>query len=185
LIGRVAPDFSEYALVEDEFRKISLSESRGKWVVLFFYPADFSFVCPTELSELADNYERIKGMGGEVISVSTDTKYAHKAWHDSSETIRKIRFPMLADPAKRVSSSYNVLLEEDGLCCRATFLIDPEGRIRTIEYHDNNIGRSTEELIRKLEAAKYVSEHDGEACPMNWKAGQKGMRKGIEMVGKI
>ncbi|MCX8175410.1 MAG: redoxin domain-containing protein [Candidatus Micrarchaeota archaeon] len=184
-INDVAPDFTEDAYVDGQIRKISLRDYRGKWVVLFFYPADFTFVCPTELGELADNYERIKSLGAEVISVSVDTAFVHAAWHEQSPTIRKIRFPMLADPARRVCSAYYTLIKEEGLSLRATYLIDPDGKIKALEFHDNSIGRSIDELVRKLEAAKFVREHNGEVCPMNWKPGAKTIRPGIDLVGKI
>jgi len=184
-INEQAPEFSEDAFIGNEIKKVSLGDYRGKWVVLFFYPADFTFVCPTELGDLADRYEEIKELGAEVISVSTDTAFVHKAWHDNSETIKKIKFPMLADPARRVCQSYGTLIEEEGLSLRATFIIDPEGNLKTIELHDNSIGRSSDELIRKLQAAKFVAEHNGEVCPMNWKPNAKTLKPGLDLVGKI
>ena len=140
LVTKAAPDFEADAVLEDNtIEKIKLSDYKGKHVVLFFYPADFTFVCPTELGELADNYEKIKELGAEVISVSTDTAFVHKAWHDNSETIKKIKFPMLADPAGRVCRAYGTLIEEEGLSLRATFLIDPEGVVKSFEIQDNNV----------------------------------------------
>jgi len=185
MINEKAPDFSEDAFVDEDVKKISLSDYKGKWVILFFYPADFTFVCPTELGELADSYDDIKKEGAEVISVSTDTAFVHKAWHDNSSTISKIKFPMLADPTRKVCSAYNTLIEEEGLSLRATYLIDPEGMVKAYEFHNNDIGRSTQEIIRKLQAAKYVSENKGQVCPMNWKPGEKTLKPGIELVGKI
>lgn len=184
-INEKAPEFTEDAFVNKKIKKISLNEYRGKWVVLFFYPADFTFVCPTELGELSDNYEKIKNLGAEVISISTDTAFVHKAWHDKSETIKKIKFPMLADPSRRVCKAYWTLIENEGLSLRATYIINPDGIIKAFEFHDNNIGRSIDELIRKLQAAKFVAEHKGEVCPMNWKPGAKTLKPGIEMIGKI
>jgi len=184
-INEKAPDFTEDAFINNEIKKISLSDYKGKWVVLFFYPADFTFVCPTELGELADNYEKIKKLGAEVISISTDTAFVHKAWHDNSETIKKIKFPMLADPARRVCKSYWTLIENEGLSLRATFIIDPDGIIKAFEFHDNSIGRSIDELIRKLQAAKFVTENKGQVCPMNWKPGSKTLKPGLDLVGKI
>ncbi|MFA4983664.1 MAG: redoxin domain-containing protein [Candidatus Micrarchaeia archaeon] len=185
MVNENAPDFTEDAYVNGEIRKISLKDYRGKWVVLFFYPADFTFVCPTELGELADHHEEIKGLGAEVISVSVDTAYVHLAWHDLSPTIKKIKYPMLADPARRVCKAYNTLIENEGVSLRATFFIDPEGRLKAYEVHDNSIGRSITEVMRKLEAAKYVEEHKGEACPMSWTPGKKTLKPGTELVGKI
>lgn len=184
-INAPAPNFTEDAYINDEIKKISLSDYRGKWVILFFYPADFTFVCPTELGELADHYAEIKVEGAEVVSVSVDTAFVHKAWHDNSETIRKIKYPMLADPARRVCAEYGTLIEHEGLSLRATFLIDPDGILKAFEFHDNSIGRSIEELIRRLQAAKFVAEHGGEVCPMNWKPGAKTLKPGLDLVGKI
>ena len=184
-INEKSPDFTEDAFINNEIKKISLSDYKGKWVILFFYPADFTFVCPTELGELADNYEKIKKLGAEVISISTDTAFVHKAWHDNSETIKKIKFPMLADPSRRVCKSYWTLIENEGLSLRATFIIDPDGIIKAFEFHDNSIGRSIDELIRKLQAAKFVTENKGQVCPMNWKPGSKTLKPGLDLVGKI
>lgn len=184
-INAPAPDFSEDAYIDDQIKKISLKDYQGKWVVLFFYPADFTFVCPTELGELADHYAEIQAEGAEVISVSVDTAFVHKAWHDTSETIKKIQYPMLADPTRRVCMNYDTLIEDEGLSLRATFLIDPEGRVKAYEVHDNSIGRSVEEIIRKLQAAKFVAEHGGEVCPMNWKPGEKTLKPSLDLVGMI
>lgn len=184
-INDEAPNFNEDAFVNGEIKKISLSEYKGKWVILFFYPADFTFVCPTELGELADKYEEIKNLNCEIISISTDTAFVHKAWKDASETIKKIKFPMLADPAHKVCCAYDTLIEEEGISLRATFLINPEGKIKAFEFHDNNIGRSSDELIRKLQAAKFVEENEDNVCPMNWKPGMKTIKPSTELIGKI
>jgi peroxiredoxin (alkyl hydroperoxide reductase subunit C) len=184
-INEEAPEFTEEAFINGEIKKISLSDYRGKWVVLFFYPADFTFVCPTELGELADHYDEFKKLDAEVISVSTDTAFVHKAWHDNSETIKKIKYPMLADPARRVTKSYWTLIENEGLSLRATYIIDPDGKIKVFEFNDNSIGRSVEEILRKLQAAQYVKKHGGEVCPMNWKPGEKTLKPGLDLIGKI
>ena len=184
-INAPAPEFSEDAYFNDSINKISLHSYRGKWVVLFFYPADFTFVCPTELGELADHYEQIKAEGAEIISVSVDTAFVHKAWHDESATIKKITYPMLSDPARRVCSAYGTLIDDEGLSLRATFFIDPKGILKAYEFHDNSIGRNVDELIRKIQAAKFVEEHGGEVCPMNWKPGAKTLKPGLDLVGKI
>ena len=184
-INDKAPDFEEDAFVDGKIKKIKLKDYKGKWVVLFFYPADFTFVCPTELGELAHHYEEIKKLGAEIISVSTDTAFVHKAWHDGSDTIRHIKFPMLADPARRVCKAYWTLIENEGLSLRATYIIDPDGVIKAFEFHDNNIGRSVHELIRKIQAAKFVKENKGLVCPMNWKPGDKTLKPGLGLVGKI
>jgi NADH-dependent peroxiredoxin subunit C len=184
-INDKAPEFTEDALINNEIKKISLSDYKGKWVVLFFYPADFTFVCPTELGSLADNYDTIKSMNTDVISVSTDTAFVHKAWHDHSDTIKKIKFPMLADPTRRVCKSYWTLIENEGLSLRATFIIDPEGIVKAFEFNDLSIGRSSEEIIRKLQAAQFVAEHGDQVCPMNWKPGEKTLTPGLDLIGKI
>lgn len=180
-----APDFEAEVFVDNQIKKINLSDYQGKWVVLFFYPADFTFVCPTELGELADNYNKFKELNTEILSVSTDTAFVHKAWYDNSETIAKIKFPMVADPTRKICTEYGTLIETEGLSLRATILIDPEGKIKTFEFHDNSIGRSIEELLRKVQAAQYVKEHGGEVCPMNWKPGEKTLKPGLDLVGKI
>ncbi len=184
-INSEAPAFKEDAFVNNEIKKISLEDYKGKWVVLFFYPADFTFVCPTELGELADHYEEFQNLNTEVISVSTDTAFVHKAWHDDSATIKKIKYPMLADPAMRVCKSYWTLIEEEGLSLRATYFINPKGIVKAFEFHDNSIGRSVAETLRKLQAAQYVEANGGEVCPMNWKPGEKTLKPGLDLIGKI
>ena len=188
LVGREAPDFTVQAFHKNVFKKVRLSALRGKWVVLAFYPADFTFVCPTELSRFADFYDDFKKLNAEVFSVSTDTEQVHKAWWDTSESIKKIQFPMIADPAGKVCKSYGTYIyegEDEGRSLRATFIIDPDGIVRSADIHDNSIGRSVKEVLRKLGAAKYVNEHGGEVCPVEWESGQKTLRPGIGLVGKI
>ncbi len=184
-INQMAPTFIAEAFYDNEIKKISLKDYRGKWVVLFFYPADFTFVCPTELNELADNYKKFKELGAEILSVSTDTVFVHKAWHDSSEKIKKIKFPMVADPSHKISWDYGVLISEEGVALRGTFLIDPDGILKLYEVHDNSIGRNIQELIRKIEAAKFTRENGGEVCPSSWKPGEKTLKPGLDLVGKI
>ncbi len=186
-IDSQAPDFDEEAYFPqtNEVKRIRLSDYRGKWVVLFFYPADFTFVCPTELGELANHYETFKELNTEIISVSTDRAYVHKAWSDASSTIKKIKYPMLADNAIRVSRSYGTFIEEAGEDLRATFIIDPEGKIKAYEFHNNDIGRNIHELIRKLQAAQFVKANKGKVCPMNWTPGSNVLIKGLDLVGKI
>jgi len=184
-INDKAPEFSAKAFHNNEVKTVNLSDYKGKWVVLFFYPADFTFVCPTELGELADHYYELKEMGAEVLSISTDTEFVHKAWHDTSDTIKKIKFPMLADPNARISRDYETYIEEEGLSLRASFVIDPDGILKAFEFHDNSIGRSIPELIRKIQAAKFVKEHNGEVCPVNWKKGSTTLKPNLDLVGKI
>src|SRR3990167_1443361 len=185
IINGKAPKFEAKAFYNEEITTVKLSNYKGKWIILFFYPADFTFVCPTELGEMADNYEEFKKLGVEIISVSTDTVFAHKTWHDNSETIKKIKFPMLADPTGRVCKAYGTYIEHEGLALRGTFIIDPDGILKAYELHDNSIGRSVQELIRKVQAAQFVKEHKGEVCPVEWKPGSKTLKPGLELVGKI
>ncbi|MEZ5358913.1 MAG: alkyl hydroperoxide reductase subunit C [Candidatus Zixiibacteriota bacterium] len=180
-----APDFNVEAYYQGEIKKISLNDYKGKWTILFFYPADFTFVCPTELGDLADNYKKFVNEGAEIMVASTDTVFSHKAWHDTSATIKKITFPMLADPTGQLSRDYGVYIDAAGLALRGTFIIDPDGVLKSFEVNDNSIGRSSDELLRKLQAAKFVREHGGEVCPMNWKPGAETLKPGLELVGKI
>lgn len=184
-INDPAPDFNVEAYYEKDIKKISLKDFKGKWTILFFYPADFTFVCPTELGDLADNYKKFTDEGAEILVASTDTVFSHKAWHDTSETIKKITFPMLADPTGQLSRDYGVYIDNEGLALRGAFIIDPDGIVKSFEINDNSIGRSSEELLRKLQAAKFVREHGGEVCPMNWKPGAKTLKPGMDLVGKI
>ncbi len=184
-INESAPEFVENAFISEDIKKISLSDFSGKWVILFFYPANFTFICPTELGELADKYEEFKSLGAEIISISTDTAFVHKAWHDSSPQVKKINYPMLADPTHKVCIDYGTYIEEEGISLRATFLIDPDGIIKAFEFHNNDIGRSSEELLRKLQAAKFVMENSGNVCPMNWKPGSKTIKPSTELIGKL
>src|SRR3989339_2149069 len=161
-IGEKIPDLELEAFHNEEIKKVELSDYKGKWLVLIFYPADFTFVCPTELEEAAGLYEEFKKQGAEVISVSTDTVYSHKAWHDSSPSIKKIKYPMAADPTGRLCRAFGTYIEEEGLSRRATFIIDPHGTVKSLEIHDNSIGRNTHEILIKLEAAIFVSKHKGQ-----------------------
>jgi len=185
IINSQIPDFKVQAYHQDKFSTVSQDDLHGKWSIFFFYPADFTFVCPTELGDMADKYEELQKMGVEVYSVSTDTHFVHKAWHDTSATISKIKFPMLADPTGHLSRSFGVHIEEDGLAYRGTFLVNPEGLIKIAEIHDNGIGRNAEELLRKVQAAQYVASHDGEVCPAKWRPGEETLQPGLDLVGKI
>lgn len=183
-INQKVADFTLKAYHNNDFRDISLSDYKGKWVVLAFYPADFTFVCPTELEDLANLYPEFVKEGAEVLSVSTDTHFAHFAWHSTSPSIGKIKYPMLADPTAKLTKYFGVYLEDEGLATRATFIIDPDGIVRTMEIHNNDIGRAASESLRKLQAAKFAREH-GEVCPANWEPGKKTLIPGINLVGKI
>lgn len=185
IINSVVPEFKNQVYVNGEFKTVTDKDLHGKWSVLFFYPADFTFVCPTELGDLASKYAQLKEMGVEVYSVSTDTHFTHKAWHDSSPTIKTIQYPMMADPTGALSRALGVYIEEAGLAYRGTFVIDPQGKIRLAEIHDNSIGRNADELVRKIQAAQFVDSHPGEVCPAKWTPGAKTLKPGLDLVGKI
>lgn len=187
-IGEPIADFEADIYHKDGFRTVHASDYKGKWLILFFYPADFTFICPTELEDMAAHYAKLQELGAEVLGVSTDTKFVHKAWHDHSPAIKKITYPLLADPTGELARHFGVYIEtgEDrGLARRGSFIIDPDGVLQAYEIHANNIGRNAEELVRKLEAAIFVREHGGEVCPANWRKGDKTLKPGIDLVGKI
>lgn len=185
LINSAIKPFQASAFHNGKFVDLSEADLKGKWSVFFFYPADFTFVCPTELGDLADNYAEFKKLGVEIYSVSTDTHFAHKAWHDSSDTIGKITYPMIGDPTGQISRNFDVLIEDVGLADRGTFVIDPEGRIQIVEVTAGGIGRDATELLRKVKAAQYVAAHPGEVCPAKWKEGEKTLAPSLDLVGKI
>jgi peroxiredoxin (alkyl hydroperoxide reductase subunit C) len=184
-IGQQIPDMPFEYFQNEQFKKASLADFRGKWTVLLFYPADFTFVCPTELAEAASHYEEYKKLGAEIISFSTDTTFVHKAWHDESPVIKTISYPMGADPTGNICRAFGTYIDDEGLSLRGTFIIDPEGILKAMDIHDNSIGRSSEEILRKLQAAIYVRQHKGEVCPASWKPGSKTLKPGVELVGKI
>ena len=185
-VGKPIPDCTLTAYQNDELIDVTLSNYKGKWLILFFYPADFTFVCPTELEEMANLYPAFQKEGAEVLSVSTDTKWVHKAWHDTSDAIKKITFPMLADPTQKLSRAFGVYIEEDGVDLRGSFVIDPEGVLQAMEVHADGVGRNAKELLRKLKAAKFVHEHGGsQVCPANWEEGDDTLKPGLDLVGKI
>ncbi len=185
LIGQKIPDFELDTFHNEEEKKIRLFDYAGKWLILFFYPADFTFICPTELEEMADAYEEFQKLGAEILSVSTDTVYVHKAWHDSSPAIKKIKFPMAADPTGKLCRAFGTYIEDEGLSLRGSFIIDPEGILKAFEVNDNSIGRSAKELLRKLKAAKFVEENPGLVCPASWEPGGETLKPGLDLVGKI
>ncbi len=184
-IGESIPDTKFEIYYQDTITETSLSTYRGKWLVLFFYPADFTFICPTELEELARYYPEFQKMNTEIMSVSTDTAFVHKAWHDNSPAIAKVSFPMAADPTGTLTRLFGTHIEEAGLSLRGTFVIDPEGTLRAYEIHDNSIGRSTKELLRKVQAAQFVREHKGQVCPASWEPGSNTLTPGVDLIGKI
>ncbi len=185
LINSKLPDFKLQAYVGDDFKTVTQNDLKGKWSIFFFYPADFTFVCPTELGDMADKYSAFQKMGVEVYSVSTDTHFTHKAWHDTSETIKKIKYPMLADPTGNLSRAFGVYIEEEGLAYRGTFLVNPEGQIKLAEVNDNGIGRNADELLRKTQAAQFIAKHPNEVCPAKWQPGGETLKPGLNLIGKI
>lgn len=185
IINTRIPEFKVQAYHNGEFKTITDKDVLGKWAIFFFYPADFTFVCPTELENMAEKYEQFKKMGVEVYSVSTDSHFVHKAWHDASDSIKKIQYPMLADPTGLLTRAFGVMIEEDGMAYRGTFVSNPEGIIKLVEIQDNNIGRNADELLRKVEAAQFVATHDGEVCPAKWRQGKATIKPSIDLVGKI
>lgn len=185
LINSKVIDFTVQAYHHDSFKEVTQKDLQGKWSIFFFYPADFTFVCPTELGDMADKYEEFQKMGVEVYSVSTDTHFTHKAWHDASETVKKINYPMLADPTALLARAFGVYIEEEGLAYRGTFLVNPEGLIKLAEVNDNGIGRNADELLRKVKAAQYIAANPNEVCPAKWEEGVATLTPGLDLVGKI
>jgi peroxiredoxin (alkyl hydroperoxide reductase subunit C) len=192
-IGEEIPDFEFETFEKGDAIKRKFSDFRGKWLLVMFYPADFTFVCPTELEDLANLYPKFKEVNAEVLSFSTDTVFVHKAWKDTSEAIRKIEFPMGADPSGKISYAFGVLVEggdlafttDEGLSLRGTFIIDPRGVLKTVEIHDNAIGRSAKESLRKLQAAQFVEKNGNKVCPASWEPGDDTLEPGMDLVGKI
>lgn len=185
LINSEIKPFKAKAFKNGQFIDVSDADLKGKWSVVFFYPADFTFVCPTELEDLADNYEEFKKLGVEIFSVSTDTHFSHKAWHDHSPAIQKIQYTMVGDPTGVISRNFEVMIEEEGLADRGTFVVDPDGRIQIVEINAGGVGRDAKELLRKVKAAQYVASHPGEVCPAKWKEGEKTLAPSLDLVGKI
>lgn len=185
LINKEVADFSVQALKEGEFVAINKDDLRGKWSVFFFYPADFTFVCPTELADLQSQYDNFKKTGCEIYSVSCDTHFTHKAWHDSSEMIKNITYPMLADPTHALARDFDVLIEDEGMAERGTFIVNPDCRIVAYEVSSGNVGRNADELLRKLQACQFVSEHGDEVCPAKWQPGSDTLKPGIDLVGTL
>ncbi len=185
LINSDLPDFRLQAYHGGEFVEISSEDLRGGWSIFFFYPADFTFVCPTELGDMADKHAALKEIGVEIYAVSCDTHFTHKAWHDTSETVGRIAYPMLADPTGQLARAFGVYIEEAGMAYRGTFLVDPDGKIKLAEVQDNGIGRNADELFRKVQAAQFIRENPDEVCPAKWTPGAATLKPGLDLVGKI
>ena len=185
LINTQIKPFNATAYVDGKFIEVSDESLKGKWAVLMFYPADFTFVCPTELEDLAEQQPEFAKLGVDVYGVSTDTHFAHKAWHDTSDAIKKVNYPLIGDPTGTLARNFEVMIEEEGLALRGTFVINPEGQIKVMEVHDNGIGRDASELMRKVKAAQYVAAHPGQVCPAKWTEGAETLTPSLDLVGKI
>lgn len=185
LINKEVNDFKVQAYVGKDFKEVTKKDILGKWSVFFFYPADFTFVCPTELEDLANKYEEFKKIGCEIYSVSCDTHFVHKAWHDASDTIKKIRYPMLADPTGALARDFDVMIEADGLAERGSFIVNPEGRIVAYEVIAGNVGRNADELLRRVQASQFVAEHGDQVCPAKWQPGASTLKPSLDLIGII
>ena len=185
LINTQIKPFKATAFHNGKFVDVSDQSVAGKWSVFVFYPADFTFVCPTELEDLAEQYAEFQKLGVEIYSVSTDTHFSHKAWHDTSAAIGKVQYPLIADPTHVLARNFEVLIEEEGIALRGTFVVNPEGEIKVMEVHDNGIGRVASELLRKVKAAQYIAAHPGEVCPAKWEEGAETLTPSLDLVGKI
>jgi len=185
-IGEQLPDdIILHSFYKGKDVQLSLDDYKNTWKIFLFYPADFTFVCPTELEEMADLYPEFQKENVEIFSVSTDTVFVHKAWHDNSPAIKKVTFPMVADPTGELCELFGTYIPEEGLSLRGTFIVDPDNILKTIEIHDNAIGRSAKESLRKIRAAKFVREHNGNVCPASWEPGSDTLKPGMDLVGKI
>lgn len=184
-INNRIPDFQVEAFHNGEFKTVNQDDVIGKWSVFIFYPADFTFVCPTELEDMQSIYSELQSLDVEVYAVSTDSHFVHKAWHDSSDAIGKITYPMLGDPTGNLTRGFGIMIEEAGQALRGTFLANPEGIIKVSEVHDLGIGRSAKDMLRKVKAAQYVANNDGEVCPAAWEEGQETLTPSLDLVGKI
>ncbi|HLU92157.1 MAG TPA: alkyl hydroperoxide reductase subunit C [Pedomonas sp.] len=185
LINTEIKPFSATAYKDGKFVDITDADVKGKWAVFFFYPADFTFVCPTELEDLADNYETFQKLGVEIFAVSTDTHFSHKAWHDTSPAIGKIKFYMVGDQSGTITNNFDVMRPGVGLADRGTFVVDPDGVIQVMEITSEGVGRNAAELLRKIKAAQYVRNNPGEVCPAKWEEGEKTLAPSLDLVGKI
>jgi peroxiredoxin (alkyl hydroperoxide reductase subunit C) len=185
MIQKEVGDFSVQALQDEAFTTVTKADILGKWSVFFFYPADFTFVCPTELEDLANKYDDFKSIGCEIYSVSCDTHFVHKAWHDISKTIQKIRYPMLADPTGALARDFGVMIESSGLAERGDFIVNPEGKIVAYEVLAGNVGRNADELFRRVQASQFVAEHGDQVCPAKWKPGAGTLKPSLDLVGRL
>lgn len=184
-IGDKIEDFTTGVFHKNEMKTMNFSDYKGKWVVMLFYPADFTFVCPTELEDAAEFYPKFQEVNAEILSVSNDKVFTHLAWHSTSPAISKVKYPMLADPTSKLCKKFGTYIKDEGESLRGTFIINPEGELIGMDIHNNDIGRNIEEIYRKLQAAQYVAEHPGQVCPARWTPGDKVLTKGEDLVGKL
>lgn len=184
-INKEVSDFKVQAFYQNDFTEVTKEDLMGKWSVFFFYPADFTFVCPTELEDLQNKYAEFQKIGCTIYSISCDTHFVHKAWHQESERISKIEYPMIADPTAALAKDFDVYIEESGLSERGTFIINPEGKIVAYEVSAGNVGRNADELLRKVQALQFVHEHGDEVCPAKWQPGEETLKPSFDLVGKL
>lgn len=185
LINTAVKPFKANAFKNGQFIEVTDNDLKGKWSVVIFMPAAFTFNCPTEVEDAAANYVEFQKAGAEVYVVTTDTHFSHKVWHETSPAVGKAKFALVGDPTHQLTRAFDVHIEEEGLALRGTFIINPEGVIKTLEIHDNAIARDISETLRKLKAAQYVAAHPNEVCPAKWKEGEKTLAPSLHLVGKI
>lgn len=185
LVNTEVQPFKAQAFHNGEFIEVTEESLKGHWSVLIFMPAAFTFNCPTEIEDAADNYAEFQKLGAEVYIVTTDTHFSHKVWHETSPAVGKAKFPLIGDPTHQLTNAFGVHIPEEGLALRGTFVINPEGVIKTQEVHDNAIARDVSETVRKVKAAKFVAEHPNEVCPAKWNEGAATLTPSLDLVGKI
>lgn len=186
-IGQKFPDFNleTYLPKEKQTKNLTLNDFKGKWLIVFFYPADFTFVCPTELRDMANRYDEIKKLNGEILAISTDTVYTHKAWLETEKLLENVDYPIAADHAGKLTRELNIFNEDNGVADRGVFIIDPDGVLQAFEIVADNIGRAAGEIVRKLKALDHVRQHPGHACPASWDEGAKDLKPSIKIAGKV
>jgi NADH-dependent peroxiredoxin subunit C len=185
LINTPVAPFKTTAFHNGKWLDVTEKSFTGKWSVLIFMPAAFTFNCPTEIEDAADNYAEFQKMGAEVYIITTDTHFSHKVWHETSPAVGKAKFPLVGDPTHQLTRAFGVHIDAEGLALRGTFIIDPSGMVKTMEVHSNEIARDVKETVRKLKAAQYTAAHPGEVCPAKWNDGAKTLKPSLELVGKI
>lgn len=185
LINTAVPAFKANAFHNGKFIEVTEASLKGKWSVIVFMPAAFTFNCPTEVEDAAENYAEFQKIGAEVYIVTTDTQFSHKVWHETSPAVGKAKFPLVGDPTHQLTRAFGVHIEEEGLALRGTFVVNPDGVIKTLEIHDNAIARDMNETLRKLKAAQFVANNPGQVCPAKWKEGEKTLKPSLDLVGKI